>query len=315
MRTFDPLTGASVDVTQITGGNPDLGPEKTKLLRVAALVRLIERPNLQLTAEYTDRKERNFVSSLPEASAAVTLAFPDRFIRDVDDALTTVDLRPVNFDSHREKRFRYGFSLDARLGQGMPVARIAAPADDDSGDDGESRENTPMPSPPAASRGRRMPLTRLSVTLSHSMVFKDEIVIRPGLPAIDLLEGGAIGIGGGRMRHQVDATAAITSGGTGLRMNAAWRGKSSLNARTLGVSDTLSFSPVFVLNLRAFADVQRFLPQSAWARNMRVSLNLLNATNDRQEVRDSIGNTPLRYQPGYRDALGRTIELELRKIF
>jgi iron complex outermembrane receptor protein len=48
---------------------------------------------------------------------------------------------------------------------------------------------------------------------------------------------------------------------------------------------------------------------------MRMSLSVLNATNDRQEVRDSFGGTPLQYQPGYRDPIGRTVELELRKVF
>jgi hypothetical protein len=42
---------------------------------------------------------------------------------------------------------------------------------------------------------------------------------------------------------------------------------------------------------------------------------VINATNNRQTVRDSFGNTPLQYQPAYRDRLGRTVELEVRKIF
>ena len=67
--------------------------------------------------------------------------------------------------------------------------------------------------------------------------------------------------------------------------------------------------------MRAFADMHRFLPKSDWTRGMRLSLNVLNATNDRQDVRDSAGITPLRYQPGYRDPFGRTIEVELRKVF
>jgi hypothetical protein len=41
----------------------------------------------------------------------------------------------------------------------------------------------------------------------------------------------------------------------------------------------------------------------------------VNATNDRQEVRDSAGTTPVQYQPGYRDPLGRTVEIELREVF
>jgi hypothetical protein len=312
---FDPLTGESVDVTQITGGNPDLQPETTNTRRIGAQVRVIKRLNLQLNAEYTDARERNFVSSLPDASAAVMLAFPGRFIRDPDGVLTTVDLRPVNFDSHREKRFRYGLSLNMNLGRGgRSTARIAAPAATESGDEGASRDEPPSPSP-AVSRGRRGPATRISFTASHSIVFKDEIVIRSGLPAVDLLDGGAIGIGGGRVRHQLDATASISSGGTGLKVSANWRGKSSLVALNEGSPDRLFFSPVFNLSIRAFADMHRLLPRTDWSRGMRLSLNVINATNDRQDVRDGAGSTPLRYQQGYRDPFGRTIELELRKIF
>jgi hypothetical protein len=48
---------------------------------------------------------------------------------------------------------------------------------------------------------------------------------------------------------------------------------------------------------------------------LRLSIDVLNVTNDRQTVRNSAGTTPLQYQPGYRDALGRTIEFEVRKVF
>jgi iron complex outermembrane receptor protein len=288
VRAFDPLIGETVDVTQITGGNPDLDPEKSRVWRVSGQATLVPRLNLQLTAEYTDTDERNFLSFLPDSSAAVMLAFPDRFIRDLSGTLTTIDLRPVNFDSHHEKRLRYGFSLSTNIaGGGRPAVRTA----------------------PA-----RRPM-RLQLNASHSIVFEDEITIRPGLDSVDLLKGGAIGIGGGRVRHQLDGTATLSTSGMGLRMGVNWRGKYTLDSRFGGVTDTIRFSPVMTVDLRAFAEVRRLLPRSDWARGMRLSLNVLNATNDRQEVRDSAGNTPLQYQPGYRDPLGRTVELELRKAF
>jgi len=285
VRTYDPLTGETVDVIQITGGNPGLLPQKTTIKRLNALLRLVPRIKLQLNAEYTDSDRRHFVSALPEASAAVTLAFPDRFVRDSNGVLTTVDLRPVNFDSDREKRLRWGFSLNTKLSGAAP------------------------------SRGQRKPPTTLQLTANHTMVFSDRIVIRPGLDPVDLLGGGAIGIASGRTRHQVDATASIASGGTGARIGVAWRGPSSLESRIDGITDTLRFSPVLLVNLRAFTELKRFLPHSDWARGLRLSIDALNITNDRQSVRDSAGNTPLRYQPGYRDPLGRTIEIELRKVF
>ena len=61
--------------------------------------------------------------------------------------------------------------------------------------------------------------------------------------------------------------------------------------------------------------MKRFFPQSQWAKGLRLSLDVVNATNHRQSVRGSFGDTPLQYQRGYRDPLGRTIEIELRKVF
>lgn len=310
VRTFDPLTGETVDVTQITGGNPGLRPEETRIWRFGEQWTLVERLHLQFNAEYTDTEERNFVSSIPDASAAVMLAFPDRFVRDLTGTLTTIDLRPVNFDTHRERRLRYGFSLSTNLTKGGRAAIRPAAARKAPGDDGPTAALAPARRPGPASR----PL-RLQLSANHSIVFQDEITIRPGLGSVDLLKGGAIGIGGGRVRHQLDGTASLSSGGVGLRLAVDWRGKYTLDSQVGSFTDTLRFSPVLLVNLRAFADVSRFLPQERWAKGVRLSLNAQNLTNDRQEVRDSAGNTPLQYQPGYRDPLGRTVELELRKVF
>jgi hypothetical protein len=291
VRTFDPLTGQTVDVTQISGGNALLLPQKTRIRDVTALLKLVQRLNLQLNAEYTDTDIRNFVSALPQASAAVELAFPDRFIRDSNGVLTTVDLRPVNFDSHREKRLRWGVSMNAKL------------------------NGSPPPGAPGKPRAPVRPSTYFQLTANHTMVFSDKIVIRPGLDPVNLLSGGAIGIGGGRPRHQIDGTAALTSGGLGVRMGVTWRGPNELQSRFNGVTDTLHFSPLLAINLRAFADMHRLLPHSAWAKGFRLSLDAVNLTDKRQTVRDSLGRTPLQYQPAYRDPLGRTIEVELRKVF
>ncbi|HKC01863.1 MAG TPA: hypothetical protein VKC17_00990 [Sphingomicrobium sp.] len=311
VRMFDPLTGDTVDVVQITGGNPTLLPEKTKTRRVAGLLRLVPRLNLQLNAEYTDTDARNFVSSLPEASAAVTLAFPERFVRDVNGVLTTVDLRPVNFDSHREKRLRYGLSLSTTIGgpRRAPI-RVSAPSTEESADAEAEREPAPPPRPT-----RSGPPTRLQLSVNHTLVFLDEIRIRPGLNSVDLLEGGAIGIAGGRVRHQLDGTAGLTSGGLGARLGVTWRGPSTLESRIGGLTDTLHFSPLLAVNFRGFVDGARLFGRNSWTHGLRLSLNVLNATNDRQSVRASAGNTPLQYQPDYRDPIGRTVELELRKVF
>jgi hypothetical protein len=238
------------------------------------------------------------------------LAFPERFVRDANGTLTTVDVRPVNFDSHREKRLQWGISMRAKLFRGNILGRPAesGPADSGSGEEGSA------PPQPKAAQGRT-PSTYLELTANHTIVFSDKLTIRPGLDSVDLLGGGALGIGGGRVRHQVDGTAGIISGGIGARVGVTWRGASSLDTNINGVSSTLRFSPLFLLNLKLFADAHRFLPHSDWAKGLRLSIDVVNVTNDRQSVRDAFGNTPLQYQPAYRDPIGRTIEFEIRKVF
>ena len=289
VRVFDPLTGETVDIVQITGGNPTLKPETDRIFRINGILRLVQRLNLQLNAEYTQTSRKNFVSTLPEASAAVMLAFPNRFVRDASGTLVTEDLRPVNFDSEEDKRLRWGISMNTRLGS--------------------------SPVPGQRPTGPIKPRTYFQLTFNHTMVFSDKIFIRSGLPPVDLLSGGAIGISGGRLRHQLDASAAITSGGTGARIAMTYRGASELHSVVNGTADTLHFSPVLALNARVFTDLKRFLPRSSWARGLRVSLDLLNVANRHQRVADSFGNTPLQYQPAYRDPIGRTIEIEIRKVF
>lgn len=310
VRTFDPLTGDTVDVIQVTGGNPNLLPERSSVWQLSGQWTLLKRLNLQLNAEYTDTHERDFVSSVPEASVAVALAFPDRFIRNEEGALTTIDIRPVNFDSHREKRLRYGLSLNTNLTGSNRLAGRANPGPDPEADS----DPASTAKSDGSTRSAKSPL-RLQLNANHAVVLQDEISIRSGLGSLDLLKGGAIGIGSGQVRHQLDGSAALTSGGIGVRLGANWRGKYTLESRLAGVADTLRFSPVLSVNFRAFADVRRLLPNYGWARGARISVNVLNATNDRQEVRASAGNTPLQYQRGYRDPIGRSVELELRKVF
>ncbi len=52
-----------------------------------------------------------------------------------------------------------------------------------------------------------------------------------------------------------------------------------------------------------------------WMRGARISLAVTNLFNQRQRVRDADGTTPVSYQPGYLDPLGRSVRLSVRKLF
>jgi len=107
----------------------------------------------------------------------------------------------------------------------------------------------------------------------------------------------------------------LSSAGLGARLTGIWRSESLLETRIGGATDRLRFSSYATLNIRAFAEARRLFPQTEWLKGTRFSLSVVNLANQRQRVVDSAGNTPLQYQPAYRDALGRTIEIEIRTVF
>jgi outer membrane receptor protein involved in Fe transport len=147
-------------------------------------------------------------------------------------------------------------------------------------------------------------------------LLSSRLTLREGLAPIDLLSGNAVLFAGGRPRHQLDLSANLTRAGLGLRLNAAYRSRSVVGLTDLaGAPTQLRFGALGTLSARAFAEADRLFGRSALTKGTRLSLSVNNLTNAREEVRDRFGITPLPYQPAFRDALGRTIELEIRRRF
>ena len=73
-----------------------------------------------------------------------------------------------------------------------------------------------------------------------------------------------------------------------------------------------------MLNLRLFDNLgqqRSVVKRFPWLRGSRLTLDITNLLDERIQVRDGLGATPLSYQPGYLDPVGRTITLSLRKLF
>ena len=83
-----------------------------------------------------------------------------------------------------------------------------------------------------------------------------------------------------------------------------------------GVQD-LRFADLATVNLRLFADLgqQPIAREHPFLRGTRVTLSVTNLLNSRQRVTDATGSTPISYQPAYLDALGRSVQLSIRKLF
>jgi iron complex outermembrane receptor protein len=155
---------------------------------------------------------------------------------------------------------------------------------------------------------------RWSISAYHTIKFVDEVDIAPGVPTLDLLGGDATGQSGGTPRQSFEVEGGWFNKGIGVRMNGAHQTATSVNAG----GSRLHFSDLTTLNLRLFVnfDQRKSIVQAMpLLKGARLAIRIDNVFNDIQDVRDAGGLVPLRYQPGYIDPVGRTIEISLRKIF
>jgi hypothetical protein len=298
--TFDPLTGTSVRVTELSGPLTVRLRSRLEQDRLGLSLQPRGPLNLRLESEWSRRRDRDLVGSLPLGSSAVVAAFPERFIRDPSGLLTAVDVSPVLFAARQETQWRNALNVRFNLGRPAP-ARSSREA---GGDEGGEEE---------APRGGR---PRLQLSLAHMLLLDSKLTLRPGQPAIDLLSSQGLLFAGGRPRHQFDFSANLSQRGMGLRLSADYRSASTvLVQQGGGVADRLRFGALGTVSLRAFAEADRLFGGGPLTKGTRLTLALTNLTGAREEVRDLAGSTPLAYQPDFRDPLGRSVEFEVRRRF
>ena len=158
---------------------------------------------------------------------------------------------------------------------------------------------------------------RLSFSLYHTWHFTESILIAPGVPELDLLNGDATGSSGGQPRHEVEARVGYTNNGLGARLSVDWESGTHVDG-ALGGTSRLDFGSLATANLRLFANLGQMpslVKNHPFLRGSRVSIGIDNIFNTRRDVTNATGGTPLRYQPGYLDPLGRTISISFRKLF
>jgi len=159
---------------------------------------------------------------------------------------------------------------------------------------------------------------RLRFALYHTWRFVQRVTIADGGPVLDLLNGDATGQSGGQPRHELEGQAGYFNNGLGVNLSAEYRSATTVNGGTAAVPTTLDFGSLTTANLRLFADANGrpdFVRRHPWARGARVTFSVDNLFNQRQQVTDQTGTTPIGFQPAYLDALGRTVRLSVRKLF
>ncbi|MDB5418747.1 MAG: TonB-dependent receptor, partial [Phenylobacterium sp.] len=125
-RLFDFVTGRTVDVRRLDGGNPALTADVRNVLKVGINVKPFSGEDLTLSANYVHSRTDNPIRTFPAVTPEIEAAFPDRFVRDAAGQLVQVDLRPVNFASETVSDLRWGINYTKRLGP-QPPQRVRGP--------------------------------------------------------------------------------------------------------------------------------------------------------------------------------------------
>ena len=317
---FDPLTGGTAFVTLIQGGLASLKASERQVTKLEVNVKPLAKPDLTFTANYIRTRLTNAIAAFPATSAAIEAAFPDRFVRDADGNLVSLDQRAVNFASEASDTLRYGFNLSIPLKstQVNPFAGLRFPGGGQREGGGAVREGGGGGRGGGGGFGGGGNSGRLQFAVYHSIYFTDTVLIRPGVPVLDLLNGGALGSSGGQPRHEVDVQAGYAKDGLGARLSANWRSGTRVDAAAGDPNGALTFAPLATANLRLFANLgqmPKLVKDHPWLRGTRLTLAVTNLTDARERVTDAMGATPLAYQPGYLDPVGRAITISFRKLF
>lgn len=155
---------------------------------------------------------------------------------------------------------------------------------------------------------------RLQLSLYHSLMLRDAVLLTEGGPWVDLLNGGTLG-GSPQPRHKVQLSSGVTDNGVGVRLDGNWQSASHVSGDQATSGGDLRFGQLVTFDLRLFANLGNRFRGQDWARGTRVSLSIGNLLNRRQKVTDATGATPIAYQPAYLDPEGRMLMLSVRKIF
>jgi hypothetical protein len=334
VATYDFTRGESLFINVLTGGNPALIGEKRRDVILNANWNPDFIKDFALQFSYFKNNSRNTTAAFPLLTPEIEAAFASRVVRDVDGRLVSIDQRPVNFDRETSQRIRWGFNLSGNIGAqapargpagGPPPAATGAPP-------GAPTAATGAPGAPRAAGGGGRGFggggrfgapggsqpSRWNIALYHSYRIEDEILIRPGVPVLDLLNGSATSSNGGASRHEVELSGGLFHKGFGFRLQGTYKSGTTADGSGLPGSNDLRFSDITAINAFLFVNFDqqaRVIKAVPLLKGSRISFRVENILNDIVDVRDQNGNVPLGYQPGYIDPRGRVFELSFRKRF
>lgn len=284
---FDALTGQSVLVTTIAGGNPNLAAEQRTARSLNLSWQPLTKHHLFLRLSYGDEVIRNQALQVTALTPATQAAFPDLFARDASGRLTTVLFQPINVYREEQRTLVLSGNFNTPLGKPPPK-----PAD---------------PKQPAPDR------PTLLFGMAVTPLLRDRLQFRPGSPMLNLADGDTYDATATRRRIGVYSWSGLSYKSMGVNIDEQWI--SGIHIRGGSPQSDLHFAPLLKLDVDFYASLESWLPKKPWARKTNLFLTINNPLDQRQRVHDGTGVTPNRYQPDYIDPLGRMVKLTVRKLF
>ena len=345
---FDFRTDKTVQITRISGGNPNLNPEDRQVIALGVNFKPWSERDFSISSNFTRTVVNDAIIAFPTITPDLEAALPERFTRDAAGNLLSLDARPLNFARTERSELRTGFNFSRAFGTPNPAAAQGAGGRGALGALGALGGGARGPaggaggSPPGGGAGpggggagpgaggmqirsggggggrgggMQPGQGRFNLSVYHTVRFTDSVVIRDNLPELDLLDGDATGARGGTPRNEIQVQAGVFRNGFGSFLNANWRQSTRVDGG-LGGSD-LAFSDQTTVNLNVFADLSQ---RTSWVekfpilKGTRLNLGIQNLFDTRTEVTSSTGTVPLNYQPDFLDPTGRVFSISLRKI-
>lgn len=335
VRVFDYVQGTSAQVQYLTGGNPFLLKPDVREWRLGLTAKLLDKPSLTFTLDYTGTRTDDGIIALPAATSASEAAFPTRYGRDSAGNLTFIDARPVNIAHQRSDQLRWGINFSKTLKtpqaqvdamrafmakrfpggtQGSPPAGAGAQP---SGASSADRNG------PGGGRGGGFRGGggggggRLSLSVYHTVHLAERATLLDGQPQIDLLNGETLNGGAPQPRHEVEVQAGYARGWVGARITGNWQSAAHVRDPGGAPSSDLRFGDLATVNMRLFFNIGQIpsvLRDHPFLFGTRLTVGVNNIFNTRQKVTDGNGVTPFAYRSALLDPLGRTITISLRKL-
>lgn len=285
---FDFRTGEAVEVLPVRGGNPDLQAPRSQSLALNAALGPFTRWSLSANLGYQRLEAEDGIGALPDLTAEVEAAFPDRFRRDEDGRLISVDYRPIN--------------LRSSLAEGLNTSL---------------NFNLPRPTGAAASEA-----TVLRVAISHTFRLRNTVALLAGQPDLDRLKGDGGGISGQDARVMVDAR----RGRWGVNASARWQ--SGFRTRSVSGQDSardLITEPYTATDLKVTFQITSSAGRASQGEEggaprrrsggLQLALEIDNLFDARPGAHMGDGSPAPGYGRDIQDPIGRSVRLSLQRRF